>query len=368
MPNKKFPFWASLLALCLVSFAAFGADNAASLTSSLLRLTFHLPSMFEGRGHHKAAFLVFATPADVRSPSESIERYKILRQTGVTIDGFYLEAEHTGLNPETSRGFVTLAEQNGFRVLVRPPSLSTDSVKSWNSLGHSGLVIPLADNEDTIDAGFAANYYKAGRPIGYEADTRLLTSGAPADLAAIDSQRTLAFMFESYKAAKNIEALVARAVNRAEKFKINPKHIAFWLGPYDMAASVRLEKPEWEPERVTEFVDKKRDQMAEAATKAGLTMAGHVRDGEAALKRIKQGWTALTIDGMASENLFDGRSVRERFGPEAKGFLEAVTQPRFFTGAEQKAVLELLGKITAELGCGTAFNAGKASFPQPPKK
>ena len=172
MPNKKFPFWASLLALCLVSFAAFGADNAASLTSSLLRLTFHLPSMFEGRGHHKAAFLVFATPVDVRSPSESIERSKILRQTGVTIDGFYLEAEHTGLNPETSRGFVTLAEQNGFRVLVRPPSLSTDSVKSWNSLGHSeatqGSLVQGASNR----VGKALVQHPSVKAVGFTGSFR----------------------------------------------------------------------------------------------------------------------------------------------------------------------------------------------------
>ncbi len=368
MPFNKLPLWASLLAFFLLSFAAYGADHEASLMASLLRVTFHLPSMFEGRGHHKAAFLVFATPTDVRSPAESIEKYKILRDLGVTIDGFYLEAEHTGLNPETSHLFVTLAEQNGFRVMVRPPSLSPDSVKAWNSLGHSGLVVPLTNSKETIDSGFAANYYIAGRPIGYEADTRMLTAGSSEDLAAVDGRRTLAFMIEDYSAAESIGELLTHAANRAKYFNINPKHVAFWFGPYDMAASLRLALPSWSNRAVDQYMASKRASIASAVVGRGFTMGGHVPDGDAALARITEGWSAFTIDGMYSENLFSAKSVRERFGAEAVGFLEAVRQPRVYTAQEQTVVLRLLSSIANTLGCGAAFDAGKASFPAPTEK
>jgi 2-keto-3-deoxy-L-rhamnonate aldolase RhmA len=318
-------------------------DEAKTLRD-ISRVVYDLPAVLQDRGPFPAAFMVFATPSDVRSPVESLDRYRILREKGVPLNGFFLETEHTALNTDSSRHFVALAEAYGFRVLIRVPSLSVDSVKSWNSLGHSGLIVPLVDSFSTIDAAFKANFYSQGRPIGFEVDTRFLTAGSKQDLALVDSRRILAVMIESFTAAENIHALVDYAAARALKASIDPKRIAFWLGPYDMTNDVRLSNPSWSDEQINKYVSDKTTEITQAVVAAGLTMGGHVPSSESAMDRIQQGWKIFTFDGMFSENLFSDQTVLQRFGPKSP--IASLRRRRSYLPKEKERLSKLAQELT----------------------
>lgn len=193
-----------------------------------------LPMILEQRGPSKAGFTLLATGAEIRASEETVRMMKHLRDIDkLPIHGIWIENQHIRFSPSEVQVLVALANEAGFHTIVRSPDESRVSIQGYLGIGAKGLVIPMVESPRQIKEAFDNVFYGGWREIGLEPDSSNLRANSADNYAAVDREKILAFMIESFAGVAHIEALAREAAKLADQYGVDKSHIVFWLGPFD---------------------------------------------------------------------------------------------------------------------------------------
>lgn len=347
--------WLCLLMLCcslLLSPAHAGQERGPwgmTFMGYFRQLISPMAMLLEGRGPTRAAFTIFATGMEVRSPAETINGLTILRDKhGFPIHGLWIETQHIRFSPMEIMPLVTMANAAGFHTMVRVPVGDRRDIQGYLDTGAGGLIVPVTETAAQIDEAFKHTFYGAMREAGYGPDLQLLQDVSTPHLNRVDETKVLAFMIESVKGVENIEELVQTAGNLCDHYHIRRRHIVFWMGPFDLKLNrMRLLGTEGGEQVIKAYADKAVADVSQVVRQNGFTMGGHMPNLEVGKHLLEHHeFSIFTIAG-ASDSAYnpnpDVPSTAALFGrATAEQRLPFVKAPTF-TSEESKRVDLVMG-------------------------
>jgi len=194
-----------------------------------------------------------------------------------------VDIEHSLVDWETATHMLGAIADAGCTALARVPSNRHDHIKRVLDNGAHGIVVPMVNSRAEAEAAVSAALYP---PVG----TRSVGGSAHALNFGTSSQ--------DYYAHANEEILIVlqcehiRAVEDADAIFSVPGIDAIFVGPHDLAASMRSEdgKPP-SPDATAEVM-----QRILAACRRNNVPAGvHCYSAEDARQRIAEGWQLIGI-------------------------------------------------------------------------
>ena len=172
-------------------------------------------------------------------------------------DFIILDFEHGVLTAENLERCLVACRSAGARAIVRPPSLSSETVQMALDLGADGLLFPQVQNASDVSQAFAATYFAPQGRRGYNPFTRASDFGLAPILARPD-ELLRCVILESQSAWDDLDRLL-----QVEGLDM------VYLGVYDM--SVALGCPgEVNHVRVLSFVDQAITRIHAAGKAVGL--------------------------------------------------------------------------------------------------
>ena len=221
-----------------------------------------------------------------------------------------VDIEHSLVDWETATHMFASIAEGGCIALARVPSNRHDHIKRVLDNGAQGIVVPMVNSrEEALAAVAAAKYPPVGnRSVG--GSVHALNFGATVN---------------DYYARANDEILDVlqcehiQAVEQADAIFSVPGIDAIFVGPHDLAASMR--GPDGKPPG-GEATAQVMGRILETCRKHGVASGLHCGTADEALHRAEQGWQFLAI---ASElrMMLDGAAaaVQQWSGRSAKGEL-----------------------------------------------
>ena len=195
-----------------------------------------------------------------------------------------VDMEHSAWDWEqASQTFAAIAEA-GCVPLARIPANRHDYIKRALDLGAMGVVVPMVNSVEEAKAAVAACKYppKGNRSVG--GNLHALNFGATST---------------SYYAKADDEILIVlqcehiAAVERADEIFRVPGIDAIFVGPNDLAASLR--GPDGSPPKA-DLIQKTQKRILEACQKAGVAPGIHCFSPDEAKRRSEEGWRFLAIN------------------------------------------------------------------------
>jgi 4-hydroxy-2-oxoheptanedioate aldolase len=194
-----------------------------------------------------------------------------------------VDVEHTLVGWETTTHMIASIADAGCTALVRVPSNRHDHIKRALDNGAHGVVVPMVNTrQEAEDAVSAVLYPPAGtRSVG--GSVHALNFGGTAN---------------DYFAKANDELLIVlqcehiKAVEDAERIFSVPGIDAIFVGPNDLAASMRSKEGRPPSGEATREAMK---HILATCKKHGVAAGVHCGSADEALARIDEGWQFLAI-------------------------------------------------------------------------
>jgi 4-hydroxy-2-oxoheptanedioate aldolase len=197
-----------------------------------------------------------------------------------------VDIEHTLVDWETATHMLAVIADAGCTALARVPANRHDHIKRVLDNGAHGVVVPMVNSRDEALAAVAATKYPplGNRSVG--GSVHALNFGTSAT---------------DYYARANDEVLVVlqcehiQAVEDADRIFSVPGIDAIFVGPHDLAASMRTQdgKPP-----AAEATAEAMKHILETCRKHKVPAGLHCGSAQEALHRIEEGWQFV---GVASE-------------------------------------------------------------------
>ncbi|VTR99486.1 HpcH/HpaI aldolase family protein [Tuwongella immobilis] len=198
-------------------------------------------------------------------------------------DWLTVDVEHSLVNIETTTHMMAAIADAGCVALARVPSNRHDHIKRMLDNGAHGIVVPMVNTREEAEAAVAACLYppRGNRSVG-------------GSMHAINFDATAT----DYYANVNDELLIVLqcehidAVNRADDIFSVPGIDAIFVGPNDLAASMR--DLDGKPPSPEAFSDALR-RIREACERHGLAAGLHCGSAAEAKLRLAEGWRMLAV-------------------------------------------------------------------------
>jgi 4-hydroxy-2-oxoheptanedioate aldolase len=218
-----------------------------------------------------------------------------------------VDLEHSLVDWETATHMFAAIADAGCTALARVPANRHDHIKRVLDNGAHGVVVPMVNSRDEALAAVAAcRYPPAGnRSVG-------------GSVHALNFHTTAS----DYYARANDEVIVVlqcehiRAVEDADRIFSVPGIDAIFVGPNDLAASMR--GPDGRPP-TAEATTQVMRQILAACRKHGVPAGLHCTSAEEARQRIAEGWQFLAIGSELRLLLDEVNDVLERLGRRHQG-------------------------------------------------
>lgn len=227
---------------------------------------------------------------------------RFLARTG--LPWLTVDMEHTHTDIQTAALMFGAIADAGSTPLARVSCCRHDLIKSVLDCGAMGIVVPMVMDPEEARVAVAACKYP---PLGNRS-----LGGA---LHALNYGTTA----ENYFAGADEEILVViqtehiDAVERADEIYAVPGIDAIFVGPNDLAASLREAKgvaPT--PERVEEVLLRIREAAARHKVPCGI----HVKNPEDAQRRIDEGWRFIAVGSELGMMLQYATALASRFNQD----------------------------------------------------
>lgn len=303
--------------------------------------------LVEGRGSTKAAFTVFATGMEMGAPVDAVNGLTILRDKhGFPIHGIWIETQHIRYSPSEIRELIALGNAAGFHTMVRVPIGDRRDLQGYLDTGVGGIIVPVTETIEQVEEAINHTYYGAWREAGFSPDLLNLQDLSQPHLASIDRNKILAFMVESVQAVDRIDQLLGRAAKLCDKYKIDRRHIVFWMGPYDLKLNrYRIQGFVGDETALSKYAEESIAVVAAAVKKNGFTMGGHMPTLQVGRTRIeKNDFRIFTIPG-AADSAYNPTvpSTGGLFGNATDTERAFFTQKPRFEPAERTLLGQVLG-------------------------
>lgn len=212
----------------------------------------------------------------------SVLAARFMARTG--FEWLAVDVEHSPVDINTaSHMFATIAD-SGCVALARVPSNRHDHVKRMLDNGAHGIIVPMVNTrQEAVDAVNACLYPPRGnRSVGGNSNA-LNFAATPAEyFAKADGEVLVVLQCEHI-----------HAVERAEEVYSVPGIDAVFVGPADLAASMRgKDGSPPSPAAMSGAVA----QVLAACRKIGVPAGIHCSTGEEAKQRIAEGWRMISIN------------------------------------------------------------------------
>lgn len=224
---------------------------------------------------------------------------RFLARTG--LPWLTVDLEHTHTDIQTAALMFGAIADAGCTPLARVSCCRHDLIKSVLDCGAMGIVVPMVMNPEEAQVAVSACKYP---PLGNRS-----LGGA---LHALNYGTTA----DQYYAGADDEILVViqtehiDAVEQAEEIYAVPGIDAIFVGPNDLAASLREARgiaPT--PERMEEVLGRIRDAASRHKVPCGI----HVKDAEDAQRRINEGWQFIAVGSELSMMLQYATALADQF-------------------------------------------------------
>ncbi|RUL88455.1 HpcH/HpaI aldolase family protein [Tautonia sociabilis] len=224
---------------------------------------------------------------------------RFLARTG--LPWLTVDMEHTHTDIQTAALMFGAIADAGCTPLARVNCCRHDLIKSVLDCGAMGIVVPMVMTAEEAQVAVAACQYppRGNRSLG----------GA---LHALNYGTTA----ERYFAGADEEILVVLqtehidAVDRADEIYAVPGIDAIFVGPNDLAASLRDSRgvaPT--PERLEEVLTRIRETAARHKVPCGI----HVKTADDAARRIEEGWRFIAVGSELAMMLQNASALANRF-------------------------------------------------------
>jgi len=218
-----------------------------------------------------------------------------------------VDIEHTLVDWETATHMFAAIADAGCVALARVPSNRHDHIKRALDNGAQGIVVPMVNSRAEAEAAVAAALYP---PSG----TRSV--GGSVHALSFDTDAT------DYYAHANDELLIVlqcehiQAVENADSIFSVPRIDAIFVGPNDLAASMRGK--DGKPPRA-EATAEAMKHILETCRKHGVAPGLHCGSAQEALRRIEEGWQFLAVGSELRMMLNGANEVVQQLGIRHKG-------------------------------------------------
>jgi 4-hydroxy-2-oxoheptanedioate aldolase len=215
-----------------------------------------------------------------------------------------VDMEHTHTDIQTAAMMFGAIADAGCVPLARVPAHRHEYIKSVLDCGAMGIVAPMVMDADEARAIVAATKYppRGNRSVG--GGLHAMNYGTTAE--------------EYYRRADDEILVVIQtehilAVERADEIYAVPGIDAIFVGPNDLAASLRA--PDGTPPEKGAFEDVLR-RIREAAARHGVPSGIHVGTAADASRRVEEGWRFVAV-GSERKMMLDGvASLARQVHPE----------------------------------------------------
>ncbi len=213
-----------------------------------------------------------------------------------------VDIEHSMVGMETSAALFGAIADAGCLALARVPSNRHDHIKRVLDNGAQGVVVPMVNSREEAEAAVSAMMYPPAGTRSVGGSVHALNFGATA---------------AEYLARANEELLVVlqcehiRAVEQAEAIFSVPGIDAIYVGPNDLAASMRGK--DGRPPSA-EATAEAMSHILQTCKKCGVAPGVHCFSAEEALVRIEEGWQFIAIGSELRMMLDGSREVLRGLG------------------------------------------------------
>jgi 4-hydroxy-2-oxoheptanedioate aldolase len=217
-----------------------------------------------------------------------------------------VDLEHSPVDMETAAGMFAAIADAGCCALARVPSNRHDHIKRVLDNGAQGVVVPMVNSREEAEAAVAALLYP---PAG--------TRSVGGSLHALNFATTAA----DYFAHANEQILIVlqcehiKAVEQAEAIFSVPGIDAIFVGPNDLAASMRSSDGRPPPPEETARV---MQRILQVCQKTGVVPGLHCNTAAEALQRIDEGWRFLAIGSELRMMLDEVNTVLGQLGTKGQ--------------------------------------------------
>lgn len=220
------------------------------------------------------------------------------------LDWICIDMEHGYLDYKAIAGHLSAAAGSKLSVFVRPPSQDLEPIKRALDLGAHGIILPLVDTVDEINAAYQHFYYPplGRRGIGGERNVKW---GLDLENYVTQANKELMFvpMIETITSYENLDHILAV-----------PGIETVFLGPGDMSASLGY-VGEWEGPGVADI---NLDILARA-TAQGISSGIVARNTDEAIVRRDQGFGMVSLGSDIGLIIRQVRMMAEQLGKNTIG-------------------------------------------------
>jgi 4-hydroxy-2-oxoheptanedioate aldolase len=218
-----------------------------------------------------------------------------------------VDIEHTLVDWETATHMFAAIADAGCTALARVPANRHDHIKRVLDNGAHGIVVPMVNSRAEAEEAVAAALYPPQGTRSVGGSVHALNFGTDAN---------------DYYAHANDEVLIVlqcehiRAVEDADAIFSVPRIDAIFVGPNDLAASMRTK--EGRPPSA-EATGQAMRHILETCRKHGVPAGLHCGSAEEALRRIDEGWQFLAIGSELRLMLGAAGEVMKKLGAARPG-------------------------------------------------
>jgi 4-hydroxy-2-oxoheptanedioate aldolase len=197
-----------------------------------------------------------------------------------------VDLEHSLVDWETATHMFAAVADSGCTVLARVPSNRHDHIKRALDNGAMGIVVPMVKTREEAEAAVSAMLYPpAGtRSVGGSLHALNFGATAPEYYARANDELLIVLQCEHIQAVENADAI----------FSV-PGIDAIFVGPFDLAASMR--SADGRPPSA-EATDQAMKRILAACQRHQVPAGLHCASADEANQRIAEGWQLV---GIASE-------------------------------------------------------------------
>ena len=228
---------------------------------------------------------------------------QLMARTG--FDWLTVELEHTPTSFETAARSFAIIAATGTVPLARVPWNTGENIKRVLDTGAWGIVVPMVNSRAEAEAVVAAARYQ---PLGQR------SIGGQLHAANFDTDPSTYYRKANEEILVVIMAEHRLAVQHADDILSVPGIDAVFIGPNDLHNS--MGKPPVFESDDPEFVDAVA-HLLKTAGKHNVAAGIHVLDGEAAQRRIQQGFQFVAIASEAGLMLAKAQETLQSLGWES---------------------------------------------------
>lgn len=239
----------------------------------------------------------------------SITAARFMARAG--FDWLTLDIEHSLVGWETATHIIASVSDAGCTALVRVPANHHDHIKRALDNGAHGIVVPMVNSRQEALAAVAAAKYP---PVGNR------SVGGSVHSLNFDTHAHDYFEHANDEILVVLQCEHITAVNEADAIFSVPGIDAIFVGPNDLAASMR--SPDGKPP-TAEATAQAMKKILNACKKHKVAAGVHCGSAEEAKFRIEEGWQFLAI-GSELRMMLDGAGdVLDKLGVKQAGIIAA---------------------------------------------